>query len=282
MPELPEVETVRRSVAEVVVGQRVTSVRVHRPDVVRGEAGLLRLGRVESVQRLGKQLALVGDSGRCVCIHLGMTGSLCTGEPSGEAKTDHVHIVWRLTGGRTLRFRDPRRFGGVWAYPDVQALWEARWSLLGPDATVVRPGQLRTALGATRRAVKAALLDQRLVAGLGNIYVDEALHRVGIHPLRPADTLGHDEVARLIRATRQILQRAILAGGSTLRDYVDANGSAGGFQHQHRVYGRGGQPCHRCGQALDTMVVAGRTTVACPHCQQLILGNRRMTRDACS
>jgi len=295
MPELPEVERVRMSLARRAPGRRAVSVGIWRKDVVRGEAtpgALLAGDRVADVRRHGKQLALVGESGRCVCVHLGMTGSLCWGErdrategPSDQGQgqgrvpsvpgslgpsvpSDHVHITWAFDDGGSLRFRDPRRFGGVWTFPSVDALHRQRWGLLGDDALRVTPTRLHRRLQGTRRALKAALLDQHLVAGLGNIYVDELLFACGLSPGRRSDTVGVNEVRKLVRRMRTLLTRAVDAGGSSLRDYVDGDGVAGGFQGLHKVYGRGGAACRRCRAVLATAVVAGRTTVFCERCQK--------------
>ncbi len=289
MPELPEVETVRRTLSEAVVGQMVTHVDCFREDVVRGEAATLAGQRIAVVLRHGKQLAIVGDRGAAVCIHLGMSGTLRAireGEPglpglselpggdpdlrsrtrSGPASGDHVHVVWRLEGGGAVAFRDPRRFGGVWAFDHLDKLRAARWAALGDDALTITPGGLHKGLRGTKRAVKAALLDQAVVAGLGNIYVDELLHAVGMHPCRAGATVGAAEARGLVRAMRPLLSRAIAAGGTTLRDYRDAAGGRGRFE-AHRVYGRGGQPCHTCAAALKSTIVAGRTTTFCGACQ---------------
>lgn len=293
MPELPEVETVVRTLAQHVVGRRVERVRVRRADVVRGDsrtpAALLQGQRIVGLQRHGKQLALIGEgkknavsgsdiSGGAVCVHLGMSGSLCvvagdydksvsTEAPKPAPKTDHVHVEWIFDDGTRLRFRDPRRFGGLWVFKNERELRETRWRRLGPDALLIRSKQLHAGLSRTRRALKAALLDQHLVAGLGNIYVDELLYATKLHPRKLALETTHAEGQRLVRAMRRILGRAIDAGGSTLRDYVDATGRAGGYQTRFKAYGRGGEPCGRCGDTLDTLIVAGRTTAACPGCQ---------------
>lgn len=278
MPELPEVETVRRTLGVRVVGRRVTDVDVQRPDVVRGERSLLRGQSIRGVIRHGKQLAIVGEDQTCICIHLGMSGQLLclardaqrppsSGTGPRKQVSDHVHVVWQLDDGSTLAFRDPRRFGGVWSFTSRRDLHETRWAKLGPDGLLITPGQLHAGLSRTQRALKAALLDQHLVAGLGNIYVDELLFAVGLHPRKLASEITKGESGRLVRALRRLLGRAIEAGGSTLRDYVDAEGQAGGYQTRHRVYGRGGQPCRRCRTLLETMALAGRTTVACRQCQ---------------
>jgi len=161
-----------------------------------------------------------------------------------------------------------RRFGGVWTFPDRAALAAERWHRLGPDALAVRPAELNAGLGRTGRPIKAALLDQQVVAGLGNIYVDELLFAARLAPHARADGLDLPAVQRLVRQMRRLLRRAIDAGGSTFRDYVDAAGEAGRFQQSHRVYGRAGLGCRRCGRPLGSTLVAGRTTVWCPRCQR--------------
>lgn len=278
MPELPEVETVRRSLSITLLRRRICGVRVARRDVITGDnrrRDLLDGALVVRLERRGKQLAIIADDGRCLCVHLGMSGQLIGVGPRRRLpRTDHVHIQWRLRehdGARPagrLIFRDPRRFGGVRTYPSFAALRRQRWAELGPDAATVDNAALGSALRRTTRAVKAALLDQSVVAGLGNIYVDEALHMAGIRPERPADRLTEEEIDRLGEQVRALLGRAIEAGGSTLRDYVDSAGRSGWFQLQHAVYGRGGEPCRRCERTLTTALIAQRTTVWCKGCQQ--------------
>lgn len=281
MPELPEVETVRRTLATALIGRPMTRMHIRRRDVVRDPHRVARGldgQRVTDVLRHGKQLAICFDRGAVVCVHLGMSGQLRVGheafpQPGVGGRLEslkamsHVHVVWSLSDGPSLCFRDPRRFGGVWVFRNERALREARWDRLGPDGLLITPGQLHAGLSRTRRALKAALLDQHLVAGLGNIYVDELLYAVKLHPRKLACEISKADNARLVRAMRRLLGRAIDAGGSTLRDYVDASGNAGGFQMAHRVYGRGGEPCRRCRAVLETMIIAGRTTTACGRCQ---------------
>ncbi len=288
MPELPEVETVRRTLERAVVGRRVVAVELRRPDVVcDGEtmSGAWKGDSVSAVLRHGKQLALVGERGCVACVHLGMSGRLCVYEPpEGETHNAHpppappkgrgvqtfpvhTHVVWRFMDGSALAFTDPRRFGGVWCFTDEAALQEQRWGVLGPDALTITPGRLHAELSKTQRGLKAALLDQHLVAGLGNIYVDELLFATRIAPERCAAAVTREEARRLVGAMRRLLIRAIEAGGSTLRDYVDANGSPGSYALRHKVYGRGGQPCRRCRAVLRSDLIAGRTTVWCGRCQ---------------
>lgn len=280
MPELPEVENVCIGLTRTLVGQKVQRVVVNRREVVRGGAGpgdLLNRQTIRRIDRLGKQFALVGEKptskqkdGRqaCACIHLGMTGSLRYYAPEVDFQPDkHTHVAWTLAGGGRLAFRDPRRFGGIWTFRSVNTLHEARWSKLGKDALTITPSQLHPKLQATQRAVKSALLDQSVIAGLGNIYVDELLFVMGIHPLRPGCEVSWPEAQQLVRRMRTLLARSIRLGGSSLRDYVDSSGQPGGFQQRHRVYGRSGLPCRSCDQPLACMTISGRTTVCCQRCQ---------------
>ncbi len=276
MPELPEVESLRRSLTPVIIGKTVRRVTVLRPDIVYGSAKpahLLAGARITRLTRHGKQLAICGadGNGRCpgVCVHLGMSGSMRY-RPPGDQRPPydpHVHVIWYLDDRSRLEFRDPRRFGGLWGCGDADRLIGERWSRLGDDALRVRPAALHRRLSGTHRSIKAALLDQSLLAGLGNIYVDELLFACRLHPLTPANRLTLSGVQMLVRRTRRLLRTAIGAGGSTLRDYTDAAGQPGWFQTTHKVYGRAGQPCRSCRQPLDCLKVAGRTTVWCRWCQ---------------
>lgn len=308
MPELPEVERVRLTLAQQVLGRKVQRVQLLRADVVHPPtalekgadphvpphthmppatpAELLAGRRLARLDRHGKQLTLIADDGRCVCIHLGMTGSLQWHSPASDSSpsppdarraargadpadpSPHTHLIWCLDDGSAIHFRDPRRFGGLWTFPTVETMHAQRWHRLGSDALTITPTGLHQRLRTTRRPLKAALLDQHIIAGLGNIYVDELLFALGLHPARAADTLALNEVQALVRRMRTLLHRAIAAGGSTLRDYVDGNGSRGNFQKRHQVYGRAGQPCQRCHQTLTATPIAGRTTVLCTSCQR--------------
>ncbi|MCC7191375.1 MAG: bifunctional DNA-formamidopyrimidine glycosylase/DNA-(apurinic or apyrimidinic site) lyase [Phycisphaeraceae bacterium] len=294
MPELPEVETVRRTLARHALGRKVVAVAVHRPDMVEGDRSLhalLQGQRIVEITRHGKQLAI--RAGTCVCVHLGMTGSLCcvtpdksreekhrspSGTATPTAKRLHIHLSWTLDNGKRIEFRDPRRFGGVWTFPRMDTLRNVRWKTLGPDALKIRAAELADALAETNRPIKAALLDQTLVAGLGNIYVDEALFAAGVHPLTNCRQIASAPLQTLHARIREILARAIEAGGSTLRDYVDAEGAAGGYQKQHQVYGRSGQPCRKCQTVLKSLRLSGRMTVYCPRCQPPPTNARQSSR----
>jgi formamidopyrimidine-DNA glycosylase len=283
MPELPEVETLRRSLEAGLIGRTVRRVSIRRRDVVAApgdppggfarnrraprpapltDAMLLLDGEIRELRRHGKQLAIIDDRGRAVIVQLGMTGTLRHSSERNDPA--HTHLVWRLDDGARLRFVDPRRFGLIRPAQDGPA--EA-WSALGPDALTIRGPALARRLRTGGRAIKAALLDQSVLAGVGNIYADEALYDAGLHPARPSASLDAGDAHRLARAIRSVLRSAIRCGGSTIRDYRDGAGEPGRFQRRHKVYGRGGLPCPRCGGVLDRLLIAQRTTVACPRCQ---------------
>ncbi|USO00044.1 MAG: bifunctional DNA-formamidopyrimidine glycosylase/DNA-(apurinic or apyrimidinic site) lyase [Phycisphaeraceae bacterium] len=283
MPELPEAETLRRSLEPALLGRTVERVTVRRRDVIvapgdpaggfsRQRADtkpvrfprelLLAHGRIESLTRHGKQLAITDHRGHAVIVHLGMTGSVtCAASPKHPP---HTHVTWQLDDGSTLRFADARRFGLLRLAPDGPA---EHWARLGPDALTIRAAALHGQLTDTLRPIKAAMLDQHVLAGVGNIYADEALHAAAIHPARIAASLHCDEARALARAVRRVLSAAISQGGSTIRDYRDGSGRPGSFQSRHRVYGRAGLPCLACGSALERCLLAQRTTVFCPNCQ---------------
>lgn len=280
MPELPEVESVRATLEPHLVGKRILRAQIHRPDyVVAFDHGgqetpasphaLLQDATTSAILRRGKQLALLAADGRVACLHLGMSGVItATSTPSqSTSKRDHVHVTWTLADGSHILFADPRRFGGVWTFPDLKALHTYRWNFLGVDALEFTAEQLHAACLITRRAIKAVLLDQAVAAGIGNIYADESLFAASIDPRTPARALSPAHCTDLVEHLHRILHAAIHAGGSTLRDYRDATGARGSAQHAHAVYGRPHEPCLRCGQPLRTTQVAQRTTVWCPRCQ---------------
>ncbi len=282
MPELPEVERVRQSLAAHVIGRRIVKVDIRRADVVEfgslaaRTAGAMRkallLDRtITALERRGKQIAVItdGDPAPALCIHLGMTGSVIhQWPPLAQADEKHAHLLWHLDNDRVFFFHDPRRFGGIRCYPAFGDLFNHRWRDLGEDALTIAPQTLHEKLKRTDRHLKAALLDQSILAGLGNIYVDELLFARGLHPMTRAGRLKLETVNELVTAMRDLLRRAIHSGGSSLRNYVDADGQTGGFQFEHLVYGRAGKPCPRCEAMLKTKVIAGRTTVFCAGCQK--------------
>ena len=271
MPELPEVETTRRGVAPLVEGRRIVRLDIYDPrlrwPVPATLAAQLAGRRIDRLDRRSKYLLFrVGED--TLLLHLGMTGSLrAFTRPPARRKHDHIDLV--LDSGTTLRYHDPRRFGAMlW----VPAPAEAHPLLadLGPEP--FDPAfDARYLWQSTRRRsapIKAALMDNRLVVGVGNIYANESLFRAGIRPTRPAYRVSKARLARLVEEVRATLADAIAKGGSTLRDYVDSRGEPGYFQLDYFVYGREGSPCRVCGTPIRTVRLAGRATSYCPRCQR--------------
>ncbi len=272
MPELPEVETVVRDLRPLLVGRRLTSVRagrraLRRPWDSAWEAELIGR-RVEDVARRGKWIVAGLDGGPFLVVHLGMTGQLTAADAS-DPVADHTHLVFGLDDGRReLRFRDVRRFGSLTLFAGRAALDQFfAKSGLGPEPFGLDAGAWRERLAATGRCLKAVLLDQRVVAGVGNIYADEALFAARLHPERRAKDLTAAEAKRLGKAVAAVLTRAIAKRGSTIRDYVGGSGLRGGYQDEFRAYGRTGEPCRRCCTPIVHTRLAGRSTHYCPRCQ---------------
>ncbi|SFD67062.1 bifunctional DNA-formamidopyrimidine glycosylase/DNA-(apurinic or apyrimidinic site) lyase [Roseivivax sediminis] len=283
MPELPEVETVRRGLVPVMEGVQIAHARVNRPDLrwpfPADMAVRLTGARVERLERRSKYLLAALDTGETLLMHLGMSGRiLVSGDPLGlfvhdhPAPETHDHVVFDMASGARVTFNDPRRFGAM----DLMAT-EGReahplLSALGPEplGNSFHEAHLVAAFEGRNTPVKAALLDQKIVAGLGNIYVCEALFRARIHPGRRAGRISHARRARLVPAIRETLTEAIAAGGSSLRDYRQADGELGYFQHSFDVYGREGQPCQRdgCGGIVRRIVQSGRSSFYCARCQR--------------
>jgi formamidopyrimidine-DNA glycosylase len=261
MPELPEVETVVRSVAAHLTGRRIVSTRFTSRFVTPGNRAKLtqRLAgrRIESVKRRGKFILIALDQGT-LTVHLGMTGKLLI---SGEAGA-HTHGVFHLDDGLLL-YHDPRQFGRI-EFSDGAPPRVAR---LGPEPLEISLEAFQARLRRKAR-IKALLLNQAFLAGLGNIYADESLFAAGIHPLAIAARLNKARATKLYHAIRGILTHAIQLGGSSISDYVNAQGERGWFQMEHRVYGREGEPCANCGQRIRKILVSQRGTHFCPHCQK--------------
>lgn len=283
MPELPEVETVRRGLAPHLVGAKLAQVEQRRPDLrfplPERFAARLAGATVISLERRAKYLRAGLDTGETLVCHLGMTGRFLVEDTAPgrfvHAAGDdpkHTHIVLRTEAGVTVSFNDARRFG----YMDLittEALERHAWfANLGPEplGPGFGPQVLADAFAGRRQSVKATLLDQRVVAGLGNIYVCEALHRSALHPERPAGDVTPAKLKRLAREIVATLEEAIAAGGSTLRDYRHADGALGYFQHAFKVYGRQDEPCvkPRCGGTVGRVVQSGRSSFFCPICQR--------------
>jgi formamidopyrimidine-DNA glycosylase len=270
MPELPEVETVCRTIAPHVVGRRILAVDVRerrlRTPIASDLAARVEGRTVQAVRRRAKYLIAELGDGMDLVVHLGMSGRLVAGEPSPELT--HVHVVLDLEGGTRLYFRDPRRFGRLFLVESGQdrALASLGVEPLGPDFTGDWLWGLRRRH--PRVAVKALLMDQRLIAGVGNIYANEALFHARVRPGRRFGRVTRREAAGLVRAVREVLERAIAAGGSSLLDYRDADGNEGEFQRTLFVYEREGLPCWECGNAVRRAARGGRSSFFCAHCQR--------------
>ncbi len=270
MPELPEVETVVRDLRPLLTGRTITAVRrgklkLRRPWAAAADA-LVVGAAVAGLRRRGKWILLDLAGGQALRVHLGMTGQL-TVAPAAEADPDHLHFGFRLDGPGELRFRDPRRFGSVEFCPSAADAAAALDAVMGPEPFGLDPPAFRAAVGGTGRNLKAVLLDQAVVAGVGNIYADEACFRAGLHPARTGNSLTAAECDRLRVAIEAVLARAIEGRGSTIRDYVGGSGLRGAFQHEHAVYGRAGEPCPACAAAVACVRLAGRSSHYCPNCQ---------------
>ena len=273
MPELPEVETVRATLEPALVGRRFERVEIADPRVTRpvdpDEVALELQGEVvDAVERRGKYLVFRFRSGRVLLIHLRMTGSLLHARNGSLEDDPYRRAVVSLDDGSDIMYRDVRRFG-TWLLLEPEEEAEYLLQRLGEEPLGDRftTAALTARLRGRRAPIKAALLDQRAAAGLGNIYADEALWRARIHPLRPAGSLQPPELRRLHRSIRDALRAGIARQGTTLRDYRTPNGDAGSMQEELRVYGREGEPCPRCGTAIFKTRAGGRGTWFCPHCQ---------------
>jgi len=273
MPELPEVETVRATLEPVLTGRRLDRVdildtRLVRPFEPLAVAGELEGERIGGVERRGKYLIFRFESGRSLLIHLRMTGSLRHGPGGSLADDPYRRAVVRLDDGSDIAYRDVRRFG-TWLLLEPGELEPYLQQRLGaePLSPAFTARRLGERLAGRKAPIKAAILDQRTLAGMGNIYADEALWRARIHPLRRAGDLDPDEIRRLHRAVRRALEAGIARQGATLRDYSTPDGARGRMQREFKVYGRGGEPCERCGTPIEKTRVAGRGTWYCPHCQ---------------
>ena len=281
MPELPEVETVARGLQRSVVGRTILSVTLGKTDFIDDPAALeqhLPGRRIEAVERYGKFMLLRlsqalptasatenGDSAAAsLLVHLGMTGMLapCPAERPNEK---HTHVCMRLDDGRELRYTDPRRFGRM-AYLTADSVPD-ELKAFGADPLEVSPDEFAARIRSRHARIKALLLDQTVLRGVGNIYADESLWRAKIHPARLGTQLTNHQSRTLRKALQHILQKAIVAGGSSISDFLDTEGRPGEFQLHHRAYDREGKPCYRCGAKIRRSIIAGRSSYFCPRCQ---------------
>lgn len=294
MPELPEVETVMRGLKPVLEGRRIEQVSLRRESLrfpfPQGFAERLTGRRIGSLSRRAKYILATLESGDILLVHLGMTGRFTVFSPAGqqnlgefyfEARAGeggdgpHDHVVLTLDDGTRVVYTDPRRFGVMDLFPESEAPTHKLLRDIGiePLGNELHAGYLAEAFRGKSAPLKAVLLDQHIIAGLGNIYVCEALHRSGLSPKRKAGTLvrkkGHDpRLDGLVRHIRDILGEAIAAGGSTLQDFAHTDGASGAFQQRFQVYDREGEPCTTCGAPIERLVQSGRSTFYCRRCQK--------------
>ncbi len=269
MPELPEVETIRRTLARHLPGRRIDGLEVRLPKLLRPEPRTFRekvLHRIFGEPRRQGKILILPLDGLALLVHFRLTGQLvfldtCSPEPP------HTHLLFFLDEAR-LAYADLRQFGWLEVIEEKELVSHPVLSSLGPEPFSLSAEEFHQRLCRHRRGLKALLLDQRFLAGLGNIYVDESLFRAALHPERPANTLSPEEASNLLHVIREVLCRAIETGGSSVRNYVDGEGREGSFQLEHLVYGRRGEPCPRCGSHIVYKRVASRGTYFCPRCQK--------------
>ena len=278
MPELPEVETVVRDLRPLLCGQRLLAVRTSRhklrqPWKRAWEPALLGK-RVEAIRRRGKWIIIDLEPSSHLLVHLGMTGRFTVVE-SQSPKVAHTHVVFRLDqGDQELRFADIRRFGSLRYCATANELNELLAGKLGPEPWEMERGEWYRRLRSSRRCLKAILLDQTVIAGVGNIYADESLYMARLSPKQLAARTTRIQAERLLTAIAQVLEHAIGSRGSSIRNYVGGNGERGQYQNEFLVYGRTGEPCRNCGRAIACIRLAGRATHYCRHCQRTRLSKK--------
>ncbi|MGH9796229.1 MAG: bifunctional DNA-formamidopyrimidine glycosylase/DNA-(apurinic or apyrimidinic site) lyase [Candidatus Acidiferrales bacterium] len=273
MPELPEVETLVRGLRRSVIGRRILAVRLGKIDFIDNPGVLARDlpgHRITAIDRYGKYFLMRldapnGRSALALLVHLGMTGHLAP-HPAHEPLPKHTHVVMPLDDGRELRYTDPRRFGRM-ALLTGPAL-DSAFTSLGLEPLDITLPDFCARMAPRRARIKALLLDQRFLRGVGNIYADESLWRARIHPMRHACSLTRRQAVALRRAIQRVLAAAIRSGGSSISNYRDANGRPGAYQLRLRAYDREGKPCYRCGARIRRVIVAGRSSYFCPMCQR--------------
>ena len=282
MPELPEVETVARGLRQAILGRRILSVTLGKTDFIYDPIALEQHlpGRtIEAIERYGKFMLLrlssvAGANGNhsegdrkqaSLLVHLGMTGQMAP-TPAAKPREKHTHVCLSLDDGRELRYTDARRFGRI-AYL-TEAPLAKELTRFGADPLEIGKEEFLERIRGRRARIKSLLLDQRVLRGVGNIYADESLWRAKIHPAHLGAKLTRKQGGTLWRALQQILRKAIVLRGSSISDFLDAEGEPGEYQRRHRAYGREGQGCHRCGTTLRRGIVAGRSSYFCPNCQR--------------
>ena len=287
MPELPEVETLARGLQREIAGRRVLSVELGKTDFMDNPAEIERElpgTQIRGVERYGKFMLLRLKRSRetegspqeaALLVHLGMTGTMMP-RPASEPRAKHTHLVALLDDGRELRYIDPRRFGRIALLAGEKLQEELQ--RFGADPLKISLDEFERRVRGRRARIKAMLLDQGILRGVGNIYADESLWKARIHPARIGARLSVEEAGSLHRALQQILQKAIVLRGSSISDFLDAEGEPGEYQLHHKAYGREGKACYRCKTPIRRIVVAGRSSFFCPNCQKTPRGAKRKRR----
>ncbi|MEW5766377.1 MAG: bifunctional DNA-formamidopyrimidine glycosylase/DNA-(apurinic or apyrimidinic site) lyase [bacterium] len=283
MPELPEVETIVRGLKEKIPGQQINRVKVNLDKVVKGDKkdfGLRLTGLAfQDVRRRGKMIVFHLSEGWSLVVHLKLTGQLIYTQPEAPV-AKHTHIIFELERGNQLRYLDLRQLGFLLLARTDQVDNLPQLTELGTDALEISSQDFGKLISSKRGAIKSLLLNQSLLAGVGNLYSDEALHRAQIHPLQPANTLTPSQIEKLYQAIRKILIKAIELKGSSVDNYVDSEGERGAYQAFHQVYDREGKSCFQCGQPVKRIKLGSRSTYFCPNCQKLeVRGQKAETSD---
>jgi len=296
MPELPEVETIAQGLGKAIVGKRIKEVKAIFPGIVRQNFSTFKKTiiqkKIKGVRRRGKYLLIdlsggmnrmVHTGGKTILIHLGMTGNLLfvksansprkpSGRPWSESEFDdkHDHLIFRFLASKAeLRYNDQRKFGKIKVFNTAGEKDVVELKKLGPEALEITPSEFIDIFRQRRGRIKSALLNQQIIAGLGNIYADESLFEAKIHPAQKAELLSENKLRGLHKAIRKILHKAIKAGGSSVENYLNIDGKIGGFQLHHKVYGREGESCKRCGRRIKRIKINQRSSYFCPRCQPL-------------
>ncbi len=270
MPELPEIETVKRTLTPLICGRIIQKLEIRLAKILRPEPKVFQKSlpgqRIKALSRRGKIL-IIHLTQNVLLFHFRMTGNLVCLFPR-DPEPRYTHLLFYLDQGLRLAYTDLRQFGWIELIKEEDLSHHWIWSKLGPEPFELNEKEFFSLLRARKRGLKAFLLDQEMIAGLGNIYTDEALFRAGLHPKRKTSSLSFEEARQLLSVIKKVLEEAIRERGSSVRNYVDGRGQRGNFQRQHLVYRKKGKPCPRCGQEIVYQKIAGRGTYFCPGCQK--------------
>jgi formamidopyrimidine-DNA glycosylase len=271
MPELPEVETVVRGLRKTVIGNKVKNVKIIFPGIVKQDLKNFRKDvnetEIVEIRRRGKFILIDLSNGKTILAHLGMTGNFLLVKPSTPLNR-HDHLILGFNKNpKELRYNDQRKFGRIKSFSTTKAKNVADLSRLGPEALDISSSEFINLFREKKGRIKSSLLDQQIIAGLGNIYADESLFEAKIHPAQRIDRLSLQKLKKLHQAIQKILKKAIKAGGSSIENYLNVDGEIGNFQLQHRVYGREGLSCKRCGTKIKRIKISQRSSYFCPRCQ---------------